>query len=123
MAVTVREKLESPGLDLKTFVEMLDPNVVWRGIEVRGEKTPICRNRNEVRDIFEHHISEGRRGRFEVIAEAGDRLVVDPHPVPPVPGFEQIHHVYTLRGETIVHMQDYPDRKSSLEAVGLGRSS
>jgi ketosteroid isomerase-like protein len=117
--VTVRERLESPDLDLETFLAMLDPDVVWRGIDLPGVGTLVCRSRDEVREVFEDHIGQGRSGRFEVIAEAGDCLVVDPHPDPPVGGLEELHHVYTVRGETIVHMQDYPDRRSSLEAVGL----
>jgi len=105
--------------DVDVFFEVVDPDVTWRGIEEPGQEPPICRNRAEVRQVFEHHLASGRTGRFEIVAEAGDRIVVDPHPEPPVPGLEEIHHVYTLCDGRIVRMQDYPDRASAFGAVGL----
>jgi ketosteroid isomerase-like protein len=115
--VTLREALDRR--DLEGFVAALDPEVVWLGLEEPGEERPMCRNRGEVRSVLEGFLAAGRTASPEIVAEADDSLVVDPHPEPPVPGREQIHHVYTLRDGLVVRMEDYPDRASALAAVGL----
>ena len=45
--------------------------------------------------------------------------MIDPRVEPPVPGLEQLHHVYTVRAERIDEMQDYPDGMSALAAAGV----
>ncbi len=111
--MTLREAFERRDLD--AFLALLDPDVVWQGVE----PDQICRNREEVRQTIEAIQASGRSGRPEVVAETGDALVVDPHAEPPVPGLEELHHVYTLRDGRVARMQDYPDRASALKAVGL----
>jgi ketosteroid isomerase-like protein len=115
--MTLQEAFERR--DLEGFVAALDPEVVWLGLETPGEERPVCRNRDEVRSVLEKHLAAGRTGSPEIVAAAGERLVIDPHPEPPVPGLEQIHHVYTLRGGRVVRMEDFPDLAAALAAVGL----
>ncbi len=101
------------------FVSALAPDVVWSGHEQLGNAGLQCTSREEVADVFDAYIAAGHRGTPEIVAEAGDAVVVDPHPQPPVRGCETIHHVYTLREGLVVRMQDYPDRATALAAVGL----
>jgi len=105
--------------DRDALVSVLAPNVVWSGHEQLGNAGLQCTSREEVADVFDSYIAAGHTGEPEIVAEVGDEVVVDPHPDPPVPGFETIHHVYTLSDELVVRMQDYPDRESALNAVGL----
>jgi ketosteroid isomerase-like protein len=101
--------------DFESFLAVLDPRVVWQGLEERQ----ICRNRDEVRQVFEDHMSSGRSGYPEVVAETSNALVVDPHVDPPLPGQEELHHVFVVREGLIVRMEDHADRASALAAVGL----
>ena len=102
---------------LEAFLELLDPDVCWVGIPEPGLEVPECRNRDEVRDVLEGYLSEGKGAHPEVVAAAGDRVVVDVRPDPPVEGLE-LHHVYRLRDGRIVRMEDYPTREAALEASG-----
>jgi ketosteroid isomerase-like protein len=112
----LREAFEHEDLD--AFVAALDPDVVWRGIGEPGA-APLCSNREEVRRVFKDQRAQGRRGRPEIVAESGDRIVVAPHAEAPPEGFEELHHVYTIRYGRIVEIQDYPSRASALAAAGL----
>jgi len=105
--------------DLERFIELLDPDVVWTGLKKAGEPTPVCRNRDEVREVFERALAAGRTGSPLIVAEQGDAVVIDPRAEPVLEGQEELHHVYTFRGGRIVAMRDYPNRRSALEAVGL----
>jgi ketosteroid isomerase-like protein len=103
--------------DLERFLELVDPDVVWRGIAWPDDPEAICNNRIEVRDTFEAYLASGRTGSPEIVAESGDAVVVDPHPQPPIEGMEKLHHIYTLRDGRIVMMQDYLDRQTALDAL------
>jgi ketosteroid isomerase-like protein len=105
------------GRDLKRFVQLLDPAVVWRGLEQPGEPTPTCRSREKVRGVFEEHLAAGRTGAPEIVAESDGAVVVDPHPDPAIQGLESLHHLYTFRRRRIVSMQDYVDRQHALAAL------
>ena len=110
VAVNVRTAIERG--DLNDFLSALDPEVVWRG--TRGE---LCRNREEVRSVFEGWLARGLSGRPEIIAESDDRIVVDPHVEPAHPEVPELHHVFTLRDGLIVEMQDYPNRETAVAAL------
>jgi hypothetical protein len=110
----LREAFDSRQLD--RLIDMMDHGVTWRGIQLPGEEVPICHDRDEVRKVMAEAIARGRDGRPEIIAEAGDSLVVDPHAEPPGP--VDLHQVVTFRGGRIVLMQDFPNRSSALAAIG-----
>ena len=112
----LREAFEREDLD--AFVAALDPDVVWRRIEKPGVATLLCSNREDVRRVFKDQRAQGRRGRPEIVAESGDRIVVAPHAESPPAGLEELHHVYTIRYGRIVEIQDYPSLASALEAAG-----
>jgi ketosteroid isomerase-like protein len=110
--VNVRDAIERG--DFKDFLGAMDPHVVWRAV---GEEEPGCRNRDEVRSVFEDWMEQGFSGRPEIVVESDDRIVVDPHVDPPPPDHPGLHHVFTLRDGLIAEIQDYPDRASALGAV------
>ena len=110
--MNVRDAIERGNLN--DFLAVLDPAVVWRG--TRGE---LCRNRDEVRSVFEGWLARGYSGRPEVVAESDDRIVVDPHVEPPYEHAPELHHVFVVEDGRIVEMRDYPSRAAALEAVGL----
>ena len=105
--------------DRDAFVAALAPDVVWSGHEQLANAGQQCRSREQVAAVFDFQIAAGRTGEPEIVGDSGDAVVVDPHPQPPVPGFETIHHVYVLKDGLVVRMQDYPDRASALAAVGM----
>jgi ketosteroid isomerase-like protein len=105
--------------DRDTLVAILAPNVVWSGHAALGNGGLQCTSREQVADVFDAYIAAGHAGGPEIVAEVADEVVVDPHPEPPVPGFETIHHVYKLSDGLVIRMQDYPDRASALAAVGM----
>jgi ketosteroid isomerase-like protein len=110
----LRDAFESRQLD--RLIDMMDAGVTWRGIAQPGDEVPICRDRDEVREVMAQAIARGRDGRPVIIAEAGDSLVVDPRAEPPGP--VELHQVVTFRGGRIVLMQDFPNRSSALGAIG-----
>jgi ketosteroid isomerase-like protein len=101
--------------DLDALVELLDPDVVWQGIEPPA----VCRNRDEVREVFEAFLASGGTGEPEILAEVGGRTVVDPHPEPPPEFAPELHQVFTMREGVIVRIDDYPNRENAFAAVGL----
>ena len=98
---------------------VLDENVLWRGIQQPDGDTPICRSRAEVREVFVNFLGRGGSGEPRIVAEVGDSVVVDPRPHPAPALSAALHQVFTFRGTSVVLMQDYPDRVSALESVGL----
>jgi len=62
-------------------------------------------------------MAAGGTGHPVVLAEAGDSMVVDPRPEPPLPF--PLHQGFTFRGDLVVLIQDYPDRASALADLGL----
>jgi hypothetical protein len=97
--------------DRAAFMQALDPRVVWVGV-LPGM---LCRDREQVVSRLS---AIERAARPEIVADAGDRLVVDPHLDPPPDLYPGLHQVYVLdEDERIVEMRDYPDRESALAAL------
>jgi ketosteroid isomerase-like protein len=99
--------------DLDGFLSLLDPQVSWTW----WEDEPVCRNREEVAELVREQISRGRWGKPEIVAETGERAVIDPHPEPVVEWAPELHHVYTFRDDRIVRIEDYPNREAALKAA------
>lgn len=130
-----RDRLQAAfdSRDLNHLVALLDERVIWRGLpEVEygsehddqrfpdelmqddddHEHLPMCTSRDEVRGVFERFMAAGGTGNPVVLAEAGDSLVVDPRPEPPL-AFP-LHQAFTFRGGRVVLIQDYADQASAL---------
>ena len=98
--VSVREAVEST--DLEAFAEALAPDVVWVGLWP-GQ---LCRNRDEVVEMLSRAEARAHAAKPEVVREAGDLLVVDPH-------LDGRHHVLVLRDGLVSEIRAYPDRESA----------
>jgi ketosteroid isomerase-like protein len=101
--------------DVDAVAEALAPDVFWVGVLPRQ----LCRNREQVRDLFHRAVESGLRASPEIVAEVENMLVVDPHLEPPAELNPTLHQVYVVDEGQIVELRDYPDRRSALEAVGL----
>jgi ketosteroid isomerase-like protein len=104
--VSVREAIEQG--DLTAFEDVLAPDVVWVGLWP-GE---LCRNREQVLEMFETARASGIVARPEIVRDEGDRFVVDPHL--PVDGR---HQVFALREGLVSEVRAYPDRAAALAAI------
>jgi SnoaL-like domain len=102
--VSVRDSIERLSLD--DFVEALAENVVWVGLWP-GE---LCRNRDDVVEMFARMRERDVRVRPQIVAEQDDVLVVDPH-------LDGRHHVLVLAEGLVSEVRVYPDRSSALGAV------
>lgn len=102
--VTVREAIERMSLD--EFADLLAPDVVWVGLWP-GE---LCRNRDDVLEMFARMREHDVRPRPRIVAEHDDVLVVDP-------GLDGRHHVLVLADDLVSEVRVYPDRRSALAAV------
>jgi len=111
--MSVREILEHG--DFEAFSEALAPDVVWVGL-APGQ---LCRSRDEVLSVFRAAMERGHSGHPEIVAEADEALVVDPHVDPPLEQNPELHQVFVVRDDRIVELRDYRDRRAALEAVGL----
>ena len=109
--MSVRETLEHGDFD--AFAGALASDVVWVGL-APGQ---LCRNRDEVLDVFREAMERGHSGKPEIVAEADGVLVVDPHVEPPLAEAPELHHVFVVADDRIVEMRDYRDRGAALGAV------
>ena len=102
--MSVKDSIERMSLD--DFAEALAPDVVWVGLWP-GE---LCRNRDDVLEMFARMREREEQLRPRVVAEKDGILVVDP-------GIDGRHHVLVLDGELVSEVRVYPDRSSALTAV------
>ena len=103
--VTVKEAIERRSLD--DFAETLTPDVVWVGLWP-GE---LCRNRDDVLEMFARMRERELDIRPTVVLEREDALVIDP-------GLDGRHHVLVVTEEGLVsEVRVYPDRRSAVAAV------
>ena len=102
--MSVREAIERRSLD--DFADALTPDVVWVGLWP-GE---LCRNRDDVLEMFARMREREVRVQPAVVLERDDVLVVDPH-------LDGRHHVLVLDDGLVSEVRVYPDRRSALAAV------
>jgi ketosteroid isomerase-like protein len=102
--VTVQDAIRQRSLD--DFADALTPDVVWVGLWP-GE---VCRNRDDVLEMFAQMRERDVRVRPTILVEHDDVLVVDP-------GLDGRHHVIVLRDGLVSEVRTYPDRRSALDAV------
>ena len=137
---TDRDRLQAAfdSRDLEQLVALLDERVVWRGLPLvmhvnhhdhdedpdagrdddhGREHAPMCTSRDEVRGVFERFMADGGTGHPVVLGEAGDSVVVDPRPEPPL-AFP-LHQAFTFRGGRVVLIQDFPDRDAALADLSI----
>jgi hypothetical protein len=102
--VNLRDAIEGASLD--DIAAVLTPNVVWVGL-YPGE---LCRNKDQVLEMFERLRYREDQLRPTVVAKRDDILIVDP-------GIDERHHVLVLDGDLISEVRVYPDRRAAMAAV------
>ena len=102
--MSVRDAIE--GMSLDDIAGVLTPTVVWVGL-YPGE---LCRNRDEVLEMFDRLRYREDQLHPTVIAKRDDVLIVDP-------GIDGRHHVLVLDGDLVSEVRVYPNRESALAAV------
>jgi hypothetical protein len=110
-----REVIESG--DFEAFATLLAQDVVWVGV-APGQ---LCRNRNQVLDTFRRALEAGLTSKPEILAESDEFMVIDPHVEPALELNPGLHQVLVIgEDDRVIEMRDFPDRRTALEAVGLG---
>jgi hypothetical protein len=102
--VSVREALESGGFE--PHPDLLAPDIVWIG-RFPGE---LCRNRDEVLEMFRHARESGIEAQPEIVWEQDDTLVVDPH-------LDGRHQVILVRDGVVSEVRAYVSRDAAVAAV------
>jgi ketosteroid isomerase-like protein len=102
--VSVREALESGGFE--PHPDLLAPDVVWIG-RFPGE---LCRNRDEVLEMFRLARENGIEANPEIVWEQDDTLVVDPH-------LDGRHQVIVVRDGVVSEVRAYVSRDAAVAAV------
>ncbi len=102
--MSAQEAIGNRSLD--DFAEALTANVVWVGLWP-GE---LCRNREDVLEMFARMREKEVRVQPSIILERDDVFVVDPH-------LDGRHHVLVLAGDLVSEVRVYPDRRSAIAAV------
>jgi len=102
--VNLQDAIE--GMSLDDIAGVLTPDAVWVGL-YPGE---LCRNRDQVLEMFGRLRSREDQLRPTVVAKRDDILIVDP-------GIDERHHVLVLDGDLISEVRVYPDRRAAMKAV------
>jgi ketosteroid isomerase-like protein len=107
--------------DLACVEELLEPDVVWRGLPDGA----VCQNRDDVLDMLRaEQLHEGLRSTDALELVAGDGTVVlgvrshELTEIGDVPLEGQLFNVFTVRNERIAAIQDYAKRGDALIAAG-----
>jgi hypothetical protein len=102
--VTVREALETGGFE--PHPDLLAPDIVWVG-RFPGE---LCRNRDEVLEMFRRARENGIEARPEIVWDGDDTFVVDPH-------LDGRHQVIVLSDGVVSEVRAYVSREAAVAAV------
>jgi ketosteroid isomerase-like protein len=106
--------------DLAGVEELLEPDVVWRGLPAGA----VCQNRDDVLDMLRaEELHEGLRSTHALELVAGDDAVVlgvrspELTEIGGVPLHGQLFNVFRLRNGRISSIQDYARRGDALSAA------
>jgi ketosteroid isomerase-like protein len=105
--------------DLDAVSDVLDPDVVWRGVPPDA----ICHDRDEVLDMLSEQFARGLPQADALELVAGDRAVVlgvrsdqlDRIGDHPLPG--QLFNVFRLANGRITEITDHTHRQQALDAA------
>jgi len=103
--------------DLDVFYRTLDPDVEWRAWNDEGN----CHGRDEVMATIRSALEGGVVVEVPPHVDAGDKLVLMPHEMPPFfpPEAEGLFQVVQIRDGTIVAIRDFIHRDDAMAAAGL----
>ena len=95
--------------------DLLDPDVMWYSDDVDSNRT--CNDRDDVIACVERNLATGVTGRFDVIGEDGDVVVV--RPVLDPPGDGTFCQLFRFRGGLIVEMRDFASPEAAHRYAGI----
>jgi hypothetical protein len=96
---------------------LLDPDVMWYSADVDSNVT--CNSQEDVEACIRRALDRGLTGRWELVAERDDVIVV--HPVVEGPELNPaFHQVFRVRDGLIVEMRDFRTRGDALAYAGIG---
>jgi ketosteroid isomerase-like protein len=105
--------------DFDEMMAVLDPEVVWLGIQQPGaDEPPMCLNRDEVRSVFQWHREQGNRALPAIVVDDDDHIVVEMN-LQQESDVPELHQLLTIREDRVVGIQDFADRRSAIAAAGL----
>jgi ketosteroid isomerase-like protein len=110
--LTIRQELERGDFD--RFVAAFDDQAVWVGV---GETEPAFKGREAIERALREQLASGMQIEPEFVLDNGEAIVVDMHADPAPEHAPQLHHVFRIRDERIVRVEDHPSRESALGSV------
>jgi len=96
--------------------ELLDPDVLWYSTTVDSSCT--CNGADDVAACIRRNVARGLTGRWELLGEHGDAIVVRPVFDPPRPS-EELCVVMRGGDGLIVEMRDFRSRDHALRYAGV----
>ncbi|MHB1524503.1 MAG: nuclear transport factor 2 family protein [Candidatus Dormibacteria bacterium] len=107
--------------DMEAFGALLAADARWGGDTVSNR----CRSRTEVIDTFRRQISAGAEGQVAALEVGPEgilcQLTVTSPAVAGGVGPGTLFHLYRVRGERIVEIVPFVDRRLAVAALGSGR--
>jgi hypothetical protein len=95
--------------------DLLDPDVMWYSDDVDSNRT--CNDRDDVIACVERNLAVGVTGRFDVLREGEDVVVVRPVLDPPREG--AFCQLLRFRGGLIVEMRDFATPEAAYRYAGM----
>ena len=90
--------------------DLLDPEVMWYSVDVNSNYT--CNDKDDAVACIERNVSAGLTGRFDVVGEGNDAVVVRPVLDPPRAGDRCM--LLRFRDGLIVEMRDFESARDAL---------
>ena len=100
------------------FYDLLDPDVMWYSDDIDSNRT--CNDRDDVVACVERNLATGVTGRFEILSEHDDVVVVRPVLDPPRDG--TFCQVFRFRGGLIVEMRDFASPEAAYRYAGIAET-
>jgi hypothetical protein len=97
--------------------ELLDPDVMWYSSDVDSNCT--CNDRDDVIACIQRNVEVGLSGRFEVLRERGDDVIVRPVFEPLEGRFCQL---LRFRDGLIVEMRDFVSPEAAYRYAGIAEA-
>ena len=101
---------------VEELVDLLDPDVMWYSADVDSNCT--CNGADDAIACIRRNVAVGLKGRFEVLGEAADAVVVHPAFDPPRHATEMCL-LLRFRDDLIVEMRDFGSAAAALRYAGM----
>jgi ketosteroid isomerase-like protein len=98
------------------LIELLDPDVMWYSTDVNSNYT--CNGKDDATACIDRALARGLSGRFEVIGEQDDTVIVRPVLDSPAPERE-LCLLLRFRDGLIVEMRDFASTAAARSYAGI----